>query len=55
MAEKKNSWNKFVQEAEEEQVWRALKYTGGNNSLTVKPLRKMDGSLATSPGKIRQN
>jgi len=45
---KKHSGNAFMQEAEEEQVWRAQKYTAGNNSLTVKPLRKTDGSLATS-------
>jgi ribonuclease HI len=45
---KKDSWNTFVQEAEGEQVWKALKYTRGSNSLTVKPLRKQDGNLATS-------
>jgi hypothetical protein len=45
---KKDFWNTFVQEAEGEQMWKALKYTRGNNSLTVKPLRKTDGILATS-------
>jgi hypothetical protein len=45
---KKNILYTFVQEAEGEQVWRVLKYSRGNNSLTVKPLRKMDRSPATS-------
>jgi hypothetical protein len=47
-AEKRDMWNTFLQQAEEEQVWRALKYTGQKGEETVKALRNERGEMVTS-------
>jgi hypothetical protein len=41
-------WNTFLQEAEDEQVWRVLKYTGQKGEEMVKALRNERGELVTS-------
>jgi hypothetical protein len=45
---KSECWITFVQEAEGDKVWMALKYTGKQGELTVKDLQKQEGGLATS-------